>query len=367
LIEGQLRLECLDGRCIKHDTFGKARLVNQKFVDIVALESIIAGPSIPVFRYKMKGEYLMQRSFSGSKAAFSVFSLTGRDPLFVLKYCFLNLLLFAIIFGAAVYGGLIEAFTNLATTTSSGTEVEHNDILALYSNMAPSLILIGLLSGFFGLMMTTMALRKLVRQEDAGVLGLQIGSDELRLFLAYLGLSGLGLAFFTVLAIVAGAVIAGMALGMGGGQNGGTSIILGLLILGIYIIAAFVAMRFCQFGVMAIANKKVGVFQSWGETKDNFWRFLGAYLLWAIVSIIGGSIIQSVLLVVSGLVSGAGFGALGSTGAPTDVAQMLSVTGVIYILTSGLVSGFTQLGYLCVGASAWQQKYGGVTSDIDAF
>jgi hypothetical protein len=309
----------------------------------------------------------MQRNFSSSIAAFAVFPLTGRDPLFVLRYCFLNVLFFAIVFAAAAYGGLIEAFTNFAASASSGAAADPSEILALYAKMGPGLVTIGVLACIFGLMMTTMALRKLVRDEEAGLLGLQVGGDEWRLFLAYLGLIGLSLAITVVFSLVVGILIAGLSFAIGGDGGLGASLIAIPIILAVYLGIAYVAMRFCQFGVMTIANKRVGVFQSWNETKGNFWRYFGAYLLWALVAFIGGIVIQSVLMIILGFLSGAGLGGGSPTGAPADLAQMLSVAGLIYILVNGFVSGFAQLGYLAVGASAWQQKYGGVTSDIDAF
>jgi hypothetical protein len=283
----------------------------------------------------------MTQTFSPSEAVFSVFELAKRQPQFVLRFCIIYALMAILTFAIAGATGVGQALTNFMALISSVRSPDPERVMAVLSPATTGATIVMILNLILGTFLTAMGLRKAVRDEDQGLFGLQIGGDEVRLFLASVAM------FFGVLALI---FVLGM---LGGVLSFGNPGIMVLTVLIAYLIAAVVALRLCQFGVVTTANRTLSFNGTWQQTKGQFWRFVGAYLLWSLVAYIGLLIAQS-----AGTLGALAMGVKVGTGMPVSLSAFLTPGWLFYTLIYGLVSGLANLGYICIGAYAWHQMRG---------
>jgi hypothetical protein len=126
----------------------------------------------------------MTRTFSPSEAALSVFELAKRQPQFVLRFCIIYALFVMLTFGLGGALGIGTVLTNYLALIANGKQPDPEALLAVLSPATGAITILLIVGVLSGVLTSTMGLRKAVRDEDTGLLGLQIGGDELRLFAA---------------------------------------------------------------------------------------------------------------------------------------------------------------------------------------
>jgi hypothetical protein len=284
---------------------------------------------------------LRTNTFSPSEAALSVFELAKRQPQFVLRFCIIYALVAMLGFGLMSALGVGEAVKAYLAIVTTDQQPDPEKLLEALSPAFPGLVALMIFGFPTGAITTAMALRKAVRDEDRGFFGLQFGGDEIRLLIATLIMSGIlfGVSFGT---IMVGSVISfgNMAVGF-------------LTVIAATIAMAIVGTRLGLFGVFAIAENSIGLTASWTQTRGYVMRFIGAFLLWGVVSFI--------ISLVIGLIASIGAGALGAeirSSVPESLSLFLTPGWLFYTLLSGLASGLTTLGFVCIGAYAWHQMRG---------
>jgi hypothetical protein len=290
----------------------------------------------------------MTQTFSPSEAALSVFELSKRQPQFVLRFCILYAVVMIVTYalaGALGVGDALNKFVALTQTNPQPDPEAVMEILAPATTGIAVLLIFGLISG---LLLSTMGLRKAVRDEDAGLFGLQVGADEARLFAALL----------LVWAILIGVSLAISIIG--GIATLGNVKMVALTLTASIIAMTIVGVRLSQYAVLSIAEKSVAVVKSWHETKGQMWRFIGAYLLWFLISLVFSMIVQTIGSLVGGLM-----GSNVGTGMPATLSEFMKPGWLFYALTYGLCAGFQNLGAICVGAYAWHQMRGNLPMAVD--
>ncbi|MFM1976151.1 MAG: hypothetical protein RL145_997 [Pseudomonadota bacterium] len=283
----------------------------------------------------------MSKTFSPSEAAFSVFELMKRQPQFVMRYAMLSAGVMAIYMFITASSGAGDAIQRYAALTQSEKLPTMEQMQTILGPVMPSLFFSFLVSSILSALMTGMALRKALHDREEGFWGLQVGPIEGRFLLATLALMVIIFVATTVLVMVTTllATIHG-ALGS-------------LAILAMIGVMIWMSVRLSQFGVMGVVNGTLGLKESYEQTNGKFWRYLGAYLLWLVITVILGTIVQGLAAI--------GASALGTkigSGLPSNAQDFLSVGWAFYILLYGMVSGVLNLGFICIGAYAWHQSRG---------
>ncbi|MFN7673870.1 MAG: hypothetical protein ACK5OV_00460, partial [bacterium] len=151
---------------------------------------------------------------------------------------------------------------------------------AILGTALPSLFFSLLMSAILSAFLTGMALRKTLHDREEGFWGLQAGPIEGRFLMATLAF----VAVIFVAAFVIGfitSLIATIHMALGS-----------LAILASIAALAWLGLRLSQFGVMGVVTGKLGLRESFEQTNGKFWRYFGAYLLWVVVTVIIGTIVQ---------------------------------------------------------------------------
>jgi hypothetical protein len=189
----------------------------------------------------------MTRTFSPSEAALSVFELAKRQPQFVLRFCIIYALFVMLTFGLGGALGIGTVLTNYLALIANGKQPDPEALLAVLSPATGAITILLIVGVLSGVLTSTMGLRKAVRDEDTGLLGLQIGGDELRLFAAML-MVGAVLMAVNILVSIVGAVVT-----LGNAQ------LMGLTVVASLIGMAILGVRLSQFGVLTIASRAISV------------------------------------------------------------------------------------------------------------
>ena len=283
----------------------------------------------------------MTKTFSPSEAAFSVFELMKRQPQFVMRYAMLSAGVMAIYMFILAGTGAGEALQRYGALSQSEQLPTMEQAQAILGPAVPSLLFSFLMSAVLSAFLTGMALRKTLHNREEGFWGLQAGRLEGRFLIATAAL----------VAVILGAAMALMLL---------TSLLSGLhLALGAIAALASIAvmtwfgLRLSQFGVMVFVTGNLGLKDSFEQTNGRFWRYFGAYLLWMVITVILGTIVQA-LATLGSMALGTKIG----SGLPSSAQELATVGWAFYILVYGMVTGVLNLGFLCIGAYAWHQSHG---------
>jgi hypothetical protein len=285
----------------------------------------------------------MQRTFSPSEAALSIFGLAKRQPQFVLRFCIIYALVIIVTFALAGSLGVGKALQDVAILTAAGGQPSQEAIVEAITPATGGVTIMLVFTLVTSALLTGMGLRKAVFDADEGLFGLKVGGDEGRLFLSIL---------------LVGAILVGVNMAVsiiGALVTLGNVRLIGITVLATLVGMALVAVRLSQFGVMTIADRKIGVLASWRETKGQGLRFFGAHALWLIIALIGTGLVQAV-----GTLGAAALGNKIGGGLPASLEAFLTPGWLLYTLLSGMASGFANLGSLCIGAYAWHQMRGDI-------
>lgn len=245
------------------------------------------------------------------KAAFAGFGVIGRNPVAVLVWGLVILILgVAPILG--LVGGFISSIVQLAAVENAGAEPTPEQIMPLLGSifaMLPVLMLTGLV---LRTVLTGAVFRAVLFPEDRGWFYLRVGSRELWLALLIVVFSVLIFIVYLAMSMVSFPFM--LLAGMGGaGMNPddpAAAMGFSLAIIPIYLLMMGVfVFLFVRFGLafpMTFAESKFRLFESWTLTKGNSWRLVLVILL-LIAMAIGLEIVAWILIMVIAIgVAGAG-------------------------------------------------------------
>lgn len=311
----------------------------------------------------------MTREFKIVDAAFWGFGIVKRDMSTFIGVVLLSIgmvVLFPLLAGPA-YFQYFQALTN----NPSEAELAQAG-LSLFAG-ASLYFLITFIAGF--VIMAAIVRSNALGQSKAWVLGLQLGWDELRVFVVYLVTY-----ILIMLALYIPMIVFGIGGGLAGaaiGSDGGAivaAIVIGLgVILGI---AAFlvVSVRLSAGMAFAVGEKSLGAFiRSWGATKGYFWKIFLAFLLLILVFIALYVVVAIIMGVLAALGAAAAFDVEAMQNVETFdefiAALNLPVTivfGSIFGVLLAAVGAIFYSAWLGVGAYVYRQLSGSFTEDGEA-
>lgn len=283
----------------------------------------------------------MTQTFSPSEAALSVMELTKRQPQFVMRYALLSAAVMAISMFIMASTGAGEALQRYVALSQSQQMPTVKQIEAILGPVAPALFFFLVANSILNAFLTGTALRKTIHDREVGFWGLQASSVETRFLLGSLAFTGVIFASTFLLAMVV-SLLAILHPAVGA-----------VAALGAIPALVWISLRLSQFGIMGVVNNSLGLTESFRQTDNKFWRYFGAYALWFVLTIILGSVVQAIATL--------GASALGSkigSGLPASGADLFTAGWALYVLLYGMVTGFLNLGFVCIGAYAWHQSRG---------
>ena len=244
-------------------------------------------------------------SFSPTDAAFEGFRLVRRNPMVLLAWTLLYLVV-----GVATLLTMTSMFPALAELSAAaeafrGTDPESLDdfmpILSAYGRMFSGMGWVMVLSILTNVMLTTAVSRSVLADHARDVFGhIRLGMDEVRVFVVTLVLSILmGLIAFAV--VIVAAIIGGIAVAAIDGWGWIISLV---LLLGSVAFVIWLAVRWSLAIPITVAEKKMAFFDSFGVTKGRFWPMLGMMLLALVMAMLVGLLSMLVSMPIS-LMSGA--------------------------------------------------------------
>jgi hypothetical protein len=283
----------------------------------------------------------MTQTFSPSEAALSVFELMKRQPQFVMRYALLSSAVMAIYMFILAATGAGEAIQRYAALTQTEQLPTMEQVQAILGPAMPALLFSFLMSATLSAFLTGMALRKTLHDREEGFWGLQAGPLEVRYLIAAVAFVAVMLGATLALSIVT-SLLSGLHVALGA-----------VGVLASLAAMAWLGLRLSQFGVMGVVTGKLGLKESFDQTNGKFWRYFGAYLLWVVLTVILGTIVQA-LATLGALALGTKVG----SGLPTSAQEFATAGWAFYILAYGMVTGILNLGFVCIGAYAWHQSHG---------
>ena len=291
-------------------------------------------------------------AFSASDAAFEGFRLARRAPMAVGLWALAYIVFTALCFVAA--GGSFIAIMNAANEMQGVTEPTPDMMAPLFSAYLGILWILP-----FGLAFSAVlyaAVNRAVLFPAEKRLGyLRLGMDEVRVFVVTLVL--------TILAMIAGVVVFGLAgviVGFASAAAGDAAGLIGVVVF-IAALLAFIwlAMRFSLAVPITLADKKIAIFDSWGVTKGRALGLFGMTVI-VIVMMIVVSILASIIILPLMFFAGGGMQQLADMESMA-VGEVMSAMGpaiIIYLIYNGVVSALTLAIIYAPFAAAWRDITG---------
>ena len=282
----------------------------------------------------------MQAKFSPSDAAVSIFGFIKANPRFTYRYMAISAVVGLLSAFALAAAGLFEFLERLTEISKGSSPPSSSEIMAALNMIKlPQLAIFTVISTIVTIAILGMALRKTVLNKEIGFYGLNWGKDENQLGIAMLQLAAIWFAaYFLVLLL---GTLAAMV-----------SVFLAVLFLVAFVLfMVFLLGRFGMFGVYTIVNQKASLAQTARETKEQFWSFVGAFILAWVICYIALMVVQAL----TGLALRPLMGDVGASGYPTNFKGMLSIGAILYFALNGAFAGVFQLALVCVGAFAYHK------------
>lgn len=273
----------------------------------------------------------------------------------------LAILVWGVLYMAATLGMMSAVFVPfMQLAMANAAQPNSVDPAGMFALMGEMYLINFLMMILFTVLLTA-ALRAALRPQERSFASLRLGMDELRM----IGLSLLLVIGFFVIMMVVGMVMTiimvaiGFAAGSGGqmGAGGFAGIGIGMVVMMIamYALPIFFAVRLSPAFALTMLRRKIVVGEAWRLTSGNFWTLFGGYLVLALISMAAYLVIVMVL-VVPAVSMGGGMAGL------TEAIQRGQISGTLMTI---MVIG-AALFSLLAGASIalWAGGIGAATNGL---
>ena len=257
--------------------------------------------------------------FSVTDAATSGFGVIRREPLAVLVWGVLVLLVFVLPLIGLSWGlvsqsvGLFKSAAAQSATTAPGADA---DMMAQMMRLQSQIIGLDLIGALFGVSLYAViggaVFRSLLEPERRGFFFLRVGQQEL--WLALLFLTEVILAYIVmIVGMLLVMLLAGLgyAIGSSGGSTAGRAVasLIGVVGgLGVFGALVWAGLRLSMAAPLTFIDRQFRLFESWDFTRGQSWRLLGMFVLVALIIfglelVLYGGLGLGVLAVGSGMVA----------------------------------------------------------------
>ena len=285
-------------------------------------------------------------AFSASDAAFEGFRLVRRKPVALIAWA----LLYAVLSLASVFAmsnaiGLMVEWGERAEALESA-EPTQAEVMAVFQGFGEVMLSLAWLlpvSLIVGAMLMAAVARAVLNPRAGGFGYLQLGMDEVRVFVVSLVLCILLFCGWLAVGLLVG-VLAGIA-----GATGASWMWLVVVLGGLAGVAAIIwlAVRLSLAVPITVAENRFAIFDSFALTKGRFWPLLGMAVI-AFVMVLVISLLAMVVTLPLNLMTGLESWSFGSNADPEVMAAALDVTNpwvivnalveaVVYALTVGVM------------------------------
>ena len=228
----------------------------------------------------------------------------------------------------------LQSFSHTQSTDPSASLAVVGQMFQKILPMEAMILPFGLL---FGAVLNCAVYRAVLGYKNDSFGYLRLGPDELR----QVGISILFFLMFIVvyIGLIIGAVIVGGLLAVVLGLVSKNLAVLGAIVGGLFAFCGLVwyCVRMSLFGVIALDQKKIELFASFGVTKGNFWQLLIGYIVMAIMALVVGllaMIVIGVIVLLIGMATGAHTAFLGNMSNPTSLSVFFSPAMIVNTLLS---------------------------------
>ncbi len=280
----------------------------------------------------------MANKFSPSDAAVSIFTFAKLNPKFVLRYMAITSVFSLLLYIIVSFTGLLESGAAFEKINPNSTDLEPF-FAALKLINGPVAIIFLLAAILLGVVLNAFAMRKLVRNQEIGFYGLSFGNDEKNLIIGSLLIAFIVFCVTFLISFVLSFVAVffkPVAL-----------LVPVIIILG----AIFLLGRLGIWAVLSIANRNIGIKDAYNYTKEQFWSFVGAYILCGTLVIIASIFVKALLSFVFSAIMPADM----FYKVPQNSKEVLAIGTLLFQMVFSFFSSFGSLALLCVGAYAYHQ------------
>ncbi|MGD2132411.1 MAG: hypothetical protein PVI23_06420 [Maricaulaceae bacterium] len=302
--------------------------------------------------------------FNATDAMFYGFRLFQRDPILI-GVLSLLMAVFSLVMTQLTWTEL-AAFTGAMYAIQEGAPGGDPDAMMqtlrdAYLGLltSPSMIGFFLLNIAVSVVIQGAVLRSLIFEQRGGwVLGMQLGMDELRIFVVGLVI-GLGLFLMWFAASIVIGLIGGL-LSVVAGPLGAVVIVLGFF--GAAFAITLVSVRFCAAAPASVGEQKFVVLGSWTMTRGHMWGLLGAFVVLFFIAILAFLVVAALNAVLAGGAAAVLEGRAAAEGIDNPASVFLSPGYILSTVLSsvvnvGLAAAFSGVGayaYLKLGRSSGQ-------------
>lgn len=284
------------------------------------------------------------KKFSSIKAAFAIIDFSKSNPKFTIKFILAFALVMLIYLSAIFSTGYFDLITQMIASSEAPDSWPYDKAFMDATNR---INLVSIAYWFIYIVFTGAGLRKTIRNEEIGFFGFTWGKDETRILLsiivlfgiiigAYLAIILIGIVSFGVIALLKNLPILPYLFGFC------------IFCLVLYFIYGLI-IRLSQYGVITIAQRKMGTIDSIKETKDHGWTFFWAYFINSLVCIFFYIFIFAL-----------GFLAYSFTGKfPTNLIELFNPAWFGVCLIGSLFMGAYILSKICLGSYAYHMMHEG--------
>jgi hypothetical protein len=237
--------------------------------------------------------------FNATDAIFFGFRVAKRDPVLLAALVVLSAVV-AVVGTQLIAPHLVafiadvEAFAELDPDTEPGRVL--SEMFRIYGGFfgSPTVLLYLLATAVVWFACQGAILRALVREQREGwVLGIKLGGDELRAFVAWILVK---LAMFGVFVVVL--FVGGIVVGVLGAINQALGVLAAFLVIfGGLLPPCLLGARLCAAAPASVGERKFIIMGSWRLTQGRMWGLLGAYVVLAFIVVAA----HLVVFIVTGL------------------------------------------------------------------